>query len=345
MSEKKPRICEISLKTIFYFYLIPLIFLSFWYFRSIILIGLIAFIIASLFDRPILFFEKRIKNRFVSVVIVYFLFLLLLAIASYFIYPFLRDLILNFSEMKLFSESIFSFDKIKEPIQNQTDFSLINFLKQYLSLKGNISKELVDQLFTFLTKIFGGISFAFLAFLLAFFLNLDKRSIEKIIKVSSPKKYENYLISLWLKIRQKISGWFFSQIILSSFVGLLVYFSFLILNLPYKELLAVLAGLFDFLPYLGPLMIGLLSFLVALSENVFLGLIVLGIFILIQVIEAIISPFVRAKTMDIHPLLIILAILVGGKLAGFLGIIIALPFSACLFEVLKDFQEGKLKFD
>ncbi|MGE4554607.1 MAG: AI-2E family transporter [Candidatus Paceibacterota bacterium] len=343
MNNSKIKVSEISFKTIIYFYLIPLILFALWYFRSLILIGLLAFIVASLFDRPILFFEKKIKNHFVSVILVYILFLAFLAGFSYFVYPFLKDLILSFSEMKLFSQSLISIPQTKVPIS--TDFSLIYFLKQYLSLKGNLSPEIVNELFNFLTKIFGGISFAFITFLLAFFLNLEKNSIEKLIRFFSPKKYEEYFISLWFKVRQRIGGWFFSQTILSLIVGLLVYFSFYILGLPYKELLAILAGIFDFLPYLGPLIIGLLSFLVALSENLFLGLIVLGIFILIQVIEAVISPFIRAKTMDIHPLLIIASILVGGKLAGFLGIIIALPFSACVLEFIRDLQKGKLKFD
>ncbi len=340
---KNNKTIELSLKTIFYFYLIPLILLILWYFRGIILIFLLSFIIASLLDRPIDFFEKKFKNRLLSVIIVYFLIFLFLGIFSYFIYPFLKDLILNFSEIKIFNNSLFSIPSNINSKELQTSFSLINFLKDYLSLKGNLSKDLVNQSYYLLTKIFGGISFAFLTFLLAFFLNLKKNTIELAIRFLSPKKYEEYLLSLWLKVRQKISGWFISQVILSSIVALLVYFTFLILGLPYKELIAVLSGLLDFLPYLGPLLAGILAFFVALSENIFLGLTVAGVFILIQALEGIIAPFIRSKTMDIHPIILVLAIMVGGKLAGFLGIIIALPFSACFFEVLKDYQTGKLK--
>ncbi|MGB9681079.1 MAG: AI-2E family transporter [Minisyncoccia bacterium] len=340
---KNNKTIDLSLKTIFYFYLIPLILLILWYFRGIILIFLLSFIIASLLDRPLDFFEKRLKNRLLSVIIVYFLIFLFLGIFSYFIYPFFKDLILNFSEIKIFNNSLFSIPSSVDNKGSQTNFSLIKFLKEYLSLRGNLSQELVNQSYYLLTKIFGGISFAFLTFLLAFFLNLKKNTIELAIRFLSPKQYEEYLLSLWLKVRQKISGWFISQVILSSIVALLVYFTFLILGLPYKELIAVLSGLLDFLPYLGPLLAGILAFFVALSENIFLGLTVAGVFILIQALEGIIAPFIRSKTMDIHPVILVLAIMVGGKLAGFLGIIIALPFSACFFEVLKDYQTGKLK--
>lgn len=341
----KTKTIDFSLKSIFYFYLIPLFLLILWYFRSIILIGLLSFILASLLDRPIGFFERKLKNRLFSVILIYFLIFLILGSFSYFIYPYLKDLILNFSEIKIFGNSLFSFPQNEISFKKQTDFSLINFLKQYFSVKGVFSPELINQSYYLLTKIFGGISLAFLTFLLAFFLNLKKNTIEVAIRLFSPKKYEEYFINLWLKVRQKISGWFVSQIILSLIVSLLVYLTFYILNLPYKELIAILTGLLDFLPYLGPFLAGILAFLVAVSENLFLGLIVLGIFILIQAIEGIMAPFIRSKTMNIHPVILILAVMIGGKLAGFLGIIIALPFSACFFEVLKDFQEGKLKFD
>jgi len=90
------------------------------------------------------------------------------------------------------------------------------------------------------------------------------------------------------------------------------------------------------------LIIGFIAFLVGVSQSFFLGISILIIFIIIQTIEGFISPILRAKTMKLNPLVIILAVLIGGKLAGVAGIIIALPLAAAAIGLIRDIQTGSI---
>jgi len=82
--------------------------------------------------------------------------------------------------------------------------------------------------------------------------------------------------------------------------------------------------------------------LVGLSQNLLMGLIALGIVIIVQLLENIIAPPIRAKAMQMNPLMIILAILLGSKLMGALGAIIALPIAAVIIELFRDIRSGKI---
>jgi predicted PurR-regulated permease PerM len=122
----------------------------------------------------------------------------------------------------------------------------------------------------------------------------------------------------------------------------LAFISLKILGVPQAEFLAILAALFDFIPYIGPLIIGFIAFLVGISQSLFLGISIIIIFIIIQAIEGFVGPLLRAKTMKLNPLVIILAVLIGGKLAGVAGIIIALPLAAAAIELIRDIQTGRI---
>lgn len=331
---------DISWQSIFRFYIILLAFLAAWYFRQIIFIVLLSFIVASLLDKPVDYLEAKWKNRWLATFAVYFLCLICLGLIAYWCLPVLNNYFTDFSS---FLPSWLSRETLLELWQDwqASEPSIAKGLALFGISQEKLSEFLI-QSFSFVAKILGGVSTAFFVLLFSFFINTEKEGIERAISLIFPKDYEGYVIYLWGKTRQKVSIWFFSQLILSGIVGGLVFLSLKILGVSQAGLLAILAAIFDFIPYIGPVIIGLVAVLVGLSEDLLLGLSILIIFVVIQGIEGFISPLLRARTMHLSPLAIILALLVGGKLAGIAGIIIALPLAAAVVELIKDVHSGRL---
>jgi len=331
---------DISWQSILRLFIVLLAFIAAWYFRQVIFIILLGFIVASLLDRPIDYFEGKWKNRWLATFIIYFIFLTVLGLIACLFIPVFNDYIVGFLDFLpswmnkgVFLELWQGWQSLEFPIQNWLNLLGIS--------QGQVSEFLL-QSGNLLTKILGGAFSAFFVLLLSFFINTEKKGIEKTIRLIFPSAYEDYAVHLWGRTRRKVGSWFFSQLILSGIVGGSVYLSLKILGVPQAEFLAILAALFDFIPYIGPLIIGFIAFLVGVSQSFFLGVSILIIFVIIQAIEGFISPILRAKTMKLNPLVIILAVLIGGKLAGVAGIIIALPLAAAAIGLIRDIQTGNI---
>ncbi|MFA7295213.1 MAG: AI-2E family transporter [Candidatus Paceibacterota bacterium] len=340
MKEEIKKI-DISWQSFGRFYLLFLLTIGIWYFRSFILLALTAFIVASLLDVPIGYLEKKFKNRWFAVFLIYLFSVFLIAVVFYLIFPILGKVFLEFLT-PFSSEGNGNFlNKIFEQFKSDS-----NFFNKWTSffniadISGGDIASVFSQAIKFTNKILGGFFSAFLVFLIAFFLNLEKKGVEKSVHLLCPKKYEDYFVFLWEKARKKTVYWFTGQSLLSLIIGCLVFISLIILGVPYAGFLAVLAGIADFIPYFGPLVAGVIISLFGFSQNFSLGVVIAIILIAIQGLENLISPFLRSKTMNLNPLIIILALVVGEKLGGSLGVIVALPLAAALMELLRDIKSG-----
>ena len=131
------------------------------------------------------------------------------------------------------------------------------------------------------------------------------------------------------------------QILLSVIVGILVYLGLLIIGVPYALLLAVFTALAEIIPIFGSLMAGTVAIVVAYSSGgVALAVIVLGLFIVVNQFESnLIYPLIVKKVVGVPPLLVIVALIAGYTLAGFLGALLSVPVSAVLLEIISDFDK------
>lgn len=115
-------------------------------------------------------------------------------------------------------------------------------------------------------------------------------------------------------------------------IGTLAYIGYLIVGLPYAIVLALIVGITNIIPYLGPYIGAFPALIVALSISWKMALSVVVVNIIVQIFEGnVVSPQVVGRKLHIHPLFIIISLLIGGKLAGILGLILAVP----VFAVLK----------
>ena len=127
-------------------------------------------------------------------------------------------------------------------------------------------------------------------------------------------------------------------------VGVIVFLGLTIMEVKYALLLSILAMIFEVIPVFGPIMAAIPSIAIAFVQSPALGLKVLILYIVVQQFENhLIYPLVVRKTVGVPPLLVIIAIIVGGKLAGIYGIILSVPLAAVLIEFLNDLAERRRK--
>jgi len=330
------KVLDISWKTIAKIFVALLLFYIIYQIRDVLVWFLFALIISILFE-PIINFLKKIKiPRALAVAFVYIAFFGVVTLIIYIAIP------LFVSESRQFSEILPQyFERISPPLKG-LGFSAFKDINAFLaSLDQNLEK-ISHNIFNVLFAIFGGIFATIFSLSLAIYISLAERGVEKALLLFFPKKYEPYIVSLWQKSRKKVSGWFFTRVLACLFVGLLSLLALWMFNTAYPFTLAILAGAFNFIPIIGPVIAGVLLALVVGLESLKKAVFVVLAYALIQQLENnIVSPLLSKKFVGIPPVLVLLSLAVGGILWGFLGSILTIPLAGILYEFVKEFLEKK----
>jgi predicted PurR-regulated permease PerM len=198
--------------------------------------------------------------------------------------------------------------------------------------------------FGVISEIFGGLVLAFSVVVISFYLSLSRDGVERFLRAVLPADYEETALKIYERSRRRIGLWFRSQIILSLIVGFMVFVVLSILGVKYTALLALLAGVFELLPYIGPTLAGSASVLTALLSSPLLAFYTLIAFVVIQQMENhVLVPLIVGRSVGLHPVIVIVSLLIGGQVGGFLGILVAVPAAVVLQEVVEDWA-GKKRF-
>lgn len=135
-----------------------------------------------------------------------------------------------------------------------------------------------------------------------------------------------------------LSTYIKGQILVSVFVGVLVYIGYLIIGIEYSLILALVAMFTNVIPYIGPILSVIPAVVVAFIDSPFMVVKVLIVAVIAQQLEGnLVSPMVMGKNLNIHPLTIIVLLLVAGSIGGFLGLLLAVPTYAVAKVVISHF--------
>ncbi len=318
-----------------------------WTLRDIALLVLTAIVIASAIEPGVGFFIRYRVPRVLAVTMMYVVvFGSLFSIVYFFLPPVLDDTQSFLSTVPQYLDTLnvpASFATITEtartaagPDQAQSIFDTIfAFQSAFADTTGGAVRVL--------STFFGGIFALILVIVLSFYFAIQETGIDDFVRLLTPAKHEDYAVGLWLRAKKKIGQWMQGQLLLSIIVGVIVYLGLLILGVPYALLLAVLAAILDLIPIFGSFIAGILAVIVAFaSGGVPLAIAVALLFFIVNQFEAhLIYPLVVNKVVGIPPLLVILALIVGGSLAGFLGVLLSIPLAAALKEFLTDVERSK----
>jgi len=330
------RVLDISWGTILKISVAFLFFYIVYLVRDILIWFIFALIISVLFNPAINFLKKIKIPKVLAVIFVYVAFFGILGLVIYWTAPIFVSEIQQFSQ--LFPQY---FEKIAPPLRG-LGIEAFESMESFTQAIGIMLQKASSDILNALAIIFGGIGSTIFILAIALFLSLEEEGVEKVIGLLSPKKYESFILFLWEKSQRKVSGWFGSRILTSLFVGITVFITLYLFNVNYSLSLAILAGILDFIPVIGPIFAGLVAFVFVALDSWLKAIFVLIAFILIQQIEGnILSPVLTKKFVGLPPVLVLISLSVGAKLLGILGAILAVPLAGILFEFLKDFLKRK----
>lgn len=331
MPEEVKKI-EISWMSFWRLFLLVIILALIYVLRSVFVMLFVAIIVAAALTPLVDWFEKKRWPRFLGAIIIYLGILLLLAAILYFSFPIVYEQILNIgSLLPGFSEKFFG-----SATTSQLGEKILDFLSTY---QGSLFQD-AGRFFAILFNLGGGIVSVVTVFLISFYLLLKKDGVADFIKFVLPASIETTVLKIWYRSKLRLGKWLRVQLLLSTFIGVLDLAALLLLGVRYAFVLALFGAFCELVPVVGPILAGIVATLVALTQSVPLALWTALAFILIQRLENdLVIPLTMKKTIGFNPVIVILGLLIGAKLGGVVGVLIALPTIIVIEETIKEINK------
>ena len=195
---------------------------------------------------------------------------------------------------------------------------------------------------TVIFKLFSQMPTIALIPIIAFYILKDWEYLAKGIDGLVPKKYRKEMYQLWVEINEVLSGFIRGQMIVALFIAVFSALGLIFLKVNFAIVLGLIAGMFNIIPFLGPILgaIPAVAITLVMSPIKAVGVVVL-FFVVQQVESGFISPRIVGSKVGLHPLMVIFAILAGGKIGSAVGMILAVPIAAIL-RILINFTAEKL---
>lgn len=323
------QVITVSTKTIGKIILAGLLLWLLYTIRDILLLFFVAVILASLIDPWATWCQSKHIPRAIAVLLVYVLLVGLAVGAVVLVAP----TIVNESEALVKSIRGFS-----------TDFDILTKIQETFLPSGEVIGKTLSDVIATVTSVFGGIFSLILVFVFAFYLVVEDEAITRFVRMLAPDEYQPFLAQLVNKMKKKLGAWLRGQLVLSMFVGLLVYLVLLALGVDYALVIALVAALAELVPYVGPVLSAVPAVFLAFAQTggATLPIAVAVAFWIIQVVENnLLVPRVMQKAVGLNPIVSILAILIGAKLAGVVGILIAIPLVTVLSVFIEEMRAAR----
>ncbi|MEX0616309.1 MAG: AI-2E family transporter [Candidatus Woykebacteria bacterium] len=329
----KNLVIEVSPKSIFTTITILGFLLVAWKLKGIIFALIISVILMSGFSPLVDWFEKKGINKVVAVALTYVIAIGTLGLILFIILP---PLIIQTREF--FQDLPFYITTVSENLNNNQQFTAINSEDIAKILSSRIEGILSEALGIILNVFTGFLTFITVA-VFTFYLLLEKDRIKKNVHVLFPHLPKERVTSVVHKIDEKLGAWLRGQFALMVIIGIMSWVGLSLLRVDFALPLAVLAGLFEIISVIGPILASVPAIIIALVQygSPIPALGVAALYILVQQLENnLIVPKVMEKAVGVHPLAIILAILIGSSLFGIMGVVLAVPIAATIQVIVED---------
>lgn len=308
-----------------------------WFIKEIIWVINLIFIsilVVYAISPAVTFLAKRKVPHWLSVGLVYLALLAFAVLMFYMVIPIIIDEIVQLTQLlpnyiQLIEPAIIEFLQI---IQNpQFEEVLETLIRQ---APGNL-QQLLNQATSFTFAFFSRITEIFIVLFLVFYLLKDLSIIRRGIIRAIPHSYRQEATRILIVLDEKVGEYLRGNILRCTFVGLLSGIGLFIMGMPFYFILGVFAGIMNIIYYIGPYIAAVPAILISLSPDTPGTVLIIVFYVFIQALDAfVLTPLLLGKAVDVKPFTIIISILIGAKLMGILGIILAIPFAATLKVVI-----------
>ncbi|MFH2085719.1 MAG: AI-2E family transporter [bacterium] len=302
--------------------------LSIWFFyqvRSIIVLLFVAFILMTAVN-PLIKLAKKVKiPTIIVMLIVYFG---LIALVSTVVASLIPAVVQQTKDITL---------QLPTYVHNlETIFNA----KFDPNVAGSYLNSIPSNLLKIAAGAFNNIMNILALFFMAYYLVVERPHLHKyLIRFFGNHHAEERAEALVLEVENQVGGWVRGELILMAIIGVMTYFGLILLGIPYALPLAILAGLLEAVPNLGPTIAAVPAILMGLTVSPIIGLGALILSIIIQQLENnLIVPKVMQSTTGTQPLITIIVLLIGFTLGGIAGAILSMPLYLTLQIVIKSFS-------
>lgn len=325
---------------------------------SVLVLLLMAVIIESALGPTVDRWEKRGYNRILSATILYVIILALLTIIVSSFVPIVGNQVMELaSNVRALVEKVTSgittgiqqddtfLPRIGEFLQEIDREQLIGTLQEQLQNIGLGLASIAGNVWSAIGTFFGGLLSFLLVLILSFYMIIQRHSFEDFLATLIPSRYEPYILAKSQLVRHSMGAWLRGQLTVCSLVAAMALIGLAILGVDYALTLALFAGIMAIIPYMGPLLGAIPAILIAFTISPWTALFVAILyFVIIQFLESnVITPLIMKRAVGLNPVTIIVVLLIGGKLYGILGILLAIPVTTAMKIFVKDLQHKEKK--
>lgn len=316
---------EISLGSLLKVLVFLIVVAMVWVLRDIVMAAFLAMLLAGMFYPLIQWADKKNLPKGIVIAGVLLTFFLVVGGLLAFLVP---------AIIEQGSNAITSFNGIIE----QTRFSAIRDFVHSEALIENI-QNVISKLASHIDGITQGFAFAVVVLVLSFYMLLEEQRARILFKDLIPSRYQDFVMKTLWQVMEKLGDWVRGQSLLSSIIFLAYLVGFSLIGIPYALLLALLAGLLEFIPYLGPLIAAIPALFFAFGISPWHAVACVIFLLTVQQLQNhLIVPMVMRRVVGLSPVVSILSFLIGAKLFGVAGALFAIPVATALSVVVEEYR-------
>ena len=294
-----------------------------------------ALMLAYFFDPLYKFLLNKKAPKVLAIIIVFGIIIALLILTIFFLIPsVINQLNILYKEIPKFIENYQNMIlSIKPQLSKFIDPADVEtLLKENLSELQKGVLGFSQSIIIYLSNIVSSITFGIVIVpLILFYLMRDIFKFKENLYIFVSKKNKKEFKEVLEEIDNIVSGFIRGRIIVCFIVGTLIGIGLYFLNLKFALIIGIISGVFNFIPYLGPIVGVILALIFALGSPWWTLLMIVVLFVLVNQLEAIyLNPNILGKGLGLHPLTVILSMLICGQLLGILGVLVAVPLAAIL---------------
>jgi predicted PurR-regulated permease PerM len=316
---------EISYKTIIF---IVSLIIGLWFvvqIRDIIITLFISFILVSALNNLVLKLISFKIPRTVALILIYLFLISIIVIFLRVIFPPLINESMRLAKRApQYTEILFQTFDIKPDALTQQ-------VSSFSSSAINVVKSVFSDIFALLSTL-----------VITFYLLLERRNMDSSLVNFFGEERGKRLISKINKIEYRLGGWIRGQVLLCTMIGIACYVGLRLLGIEYALPLALIAAVLEIVPVIGPIISAIPAVIIAYVTSPSLAIAVIALYTLIQQLENhLIVPSVMKTAVGLKPIVTIIALMVGGKLLGIAGAVLAIPILIVIMELSEEIMRQK----
>jgi len=281
--------------------------------------------------------------------------LIILIIVVLFFYFLIPVLILEMREVVIFMTTeliqdlpilIAEFEELDDRFNLQLTETFVEYSNQFIRQAPSNVQQILRYITGLSMDLVGRVWVVLAMVFVVFYMVQDLGKVKQNLTLLFPQIYKENVHHILSIIDQKVGDYIRGTLLKCAFVGLLTWVGLSVLDMPFALILGILAGLFNIILYIGPVLATIPALLLSMMPGTPSIFLILFLYIFVQILDAFaFTPVFLGRATDLSPLTVIVIVLIGGQLMGLLGIVLAIPIAATLKVLLHHYYLDRRKLE